>query len=489
MRELRVGIVTCVTIVLIACASASAAAVSSEIPYQGVLKSGSDKPLSGTYTVSFNLYDVSPGGTPLATDTHSVKAKNGRFATTLTFPTEFFDGRGLWLGIKRGTSVEASPRTMLYPVAYAIGLRPGIVGASFTASRAGDPGTGVYYPGLNVSTIFTANPGINVNTTGDRSSGVRITTWGESSTGLSATSRGDESAAIVGVTTGVHSPGLVINAVGDNSYGIYAWSPEDTGIIGHGKTGGRFSTVAAGTGSDDLNPGINVTTDHAYNPGIVVNTSSPDSDGIYVRTNAGQSQGINAETFGDGSYGGYIRTYGPNSDGLYIWTSQSRAIYAQSLAADGISIDTPNYIQARGSKFPSADVAEYIPVAENVTPGTVLIIGEDGRLAPSTAAFDSRVAGIVSTEPGIFLGSKEDGNNGEALVAVAGRVPCKVDATNGPIHPGDLLTTSDTPGYAMKAEPTMINGRGFYPDGTILGKALGTLESGTGIIEVLVTLQ
>ena len=45
------------------------------------------------------------------------------------------------------------------------------------------------------------------------------------------------------------------------------------------------------------------------------------------------------------------------------------------------------------------------------------------------------------------------------------------------------------PGYAMKAEPTMINGRGFYPDGTILGKAMGSLESGTGTIEVLVTLQ
>jgi hypothetical protein len=50
-----------------------------------------------------------------------------------------------------------------------------------------------------------------------------------------------------------------------------------------------------------------------------------------------------------------------------------------------------------------------------------------------------------------------------------------------PIHPGDLLTTSDMPGYAMKATDPKI--------GTILGKAMGTLESGTGVIEVLVTLQ
>ena len=99
------------------------------------------------------------------------------------------------------------------------------------------------------------------------------------------------------------------------------------------------------------------------------------------------------------------------------------------------------------------------------------------------------MAGIVSTSPGVTLGTNADGNPGEAQVAIAGRVPCRVDASNGPIRPGDLLTTSDRPGYAMKAEPTIINGRGFYPDGTILGKALGTLETGTGTIEVLVTLQ
>jgi len=56
-----------------------------------------------------------------------------------------------------------------------------------------------------------------------------------------------------------------------------------------------------------------------------------------------------------------------------------------------------------------------------------------------------------------------------------------VDASNGPIHPRDLLTTSDNPGYSMKATDPKV--------GTILGKAMGTLESGTGTIEVIVTLQ
>jgi len=92
-------------------------------------------------------------------------------------------------------------------------------------------------------------------------------------------------------------------------------------------------------------------------------------------------------------------------------------------------------------------------VTEDVAPGTVLVIGEDGKLQPSTTAYDTRVAGIVSTEPGVSLGTKEGGNPGEETIAVAGRVTCKVDATSAPIHAGDLLTTSDNPGYAMKAVP------------------------------------
>ena len=128
-------------------------------------------------------------------------------------------------------------------------------------------------------------------------------------------------------------------------------------------------------------------------------------------------------------------------------------------------------------------------VTEDVAPGTVLVIGEDGKLQPSTTAYDTRVAGIVSTEPGVSLGTKEGGNPGEETIAVAGRVTCKVDATSAPIHAGDLLTTSDNPGYAMKAVPDVINGHKYYPDGTILGKAMGSLDSGTGTIEVLVTLQ
>jgi hypothetical protein len=87
------------------------------------------------------------------------------------------------------------------------------------------------------------------------------------------------------------------------------------------------------------------------------------------------------------------------------------------------------------------------------------------------------------------LATKEDGNAGEEAIAVAGRVPCRVDAGYGAIYPGDVLTTSPTPGHAMKAVKVNAGSVTIYEPGTVLGKAMGTLESGTGVIEVLVTLQ
>ena len=73
--------------------------------------------------------------------------------------------------------------------------------------------------------------------------------------------------------------------------------------------------------------------------------------------------------------------------------------------------------------------------------------------------------------------------DGSLLVSLAGRVYCWADAANGPIEPGDLLTTSDTPGYAMKVIEHA------KAQGAIIGKAMTDLKQGKGLILVLVTLQ
>jgi hypothetical protein len=136
-----------------------------------------------------------------------------------------------------------------------------------------------------------------------------------------------------------------------------------------------------------------------------------------------------------------------------------------------------------------ADVAEPFELSTpDVAKGSVVVIDDEhaGKLKLSTRAYDTRVAGIVSgangIEPGISLyqqGALEGGRN----VALSGRVYVLADATDGAIKPGDLLTTSGTPGHAMKVAD---HGNA---QGAILGKAMSGLEDGRGMVLVLVTLQ
>ncbi len=136
-----------------------------------------------------------------------------------------------------------------------------------------------------------------------------------------------------------------------------------------------------------------------------------------------------------------------------------------------------------------ADLAEPFQMSGGkLTPGSVVVIDEEhpGQLKLAAQAYDQRVAGVISgangVTPGIALqqeGVLEGGQN----VALTGRVYVHADANAGPIKPGDLLTTSDTPGHAMKVSEHS------RAQGAVLGKAMTGLKSGTGLVLVLVTLQ
>jgi hypothetical protein len=136
-----------------------------------------------------------------------------------------------------------------------------------------------------------------------------------------------------------------------------------------------------------------------------------------------------------------------------------------------------------------ADLAEPFAMSCGTVPAGALVVIDDenpGKLKLSNCAYDRRVAGITSgaggVKPGLTLSQKdvfEDGQN----VAINGRVYCLADASYGVIKPGDLLTTSDTPGHAMKA--TNYD----RAQGSVIGKAMSGLDEGTGLVLVLVTLQ
>ena len=134
-----------------------------------------------------------------------------------------------------------------------------------------------------------------------------------------------------------------------------------------------------------------------------------------------------------------------------------------------------------------ADYAEDFDVAESTaTPGTVMVLDDAGRLRTSTREYDRRVAGVLSGAggftPGIVL-DRQGETAGRRPLALMGKVWCRVDASHGAIAVGDFLTTSATPGHAMKAADPQ---RAY---GAVIGKALKPLASGRGLVPILITLQ
>jgi hypothetical protein len=134
------------------------------------------------------------------------------------------------------------------------------------------------------------------------------------------------------------------------------------------------------------------------------------------------------------------------------------------------------------------DVAEWVPSRQRLAAGTVVVLDTErsNQVLASTRAYDTKVAGVVSSMPGITLG---EAGEGKILVATTGRVKVKVDATRAPIRVGDLLVTGDKEGVAMRSEPLDLGGVPIHRPGTLIGKALEPLARGVGEILVLLSLQ
>jgi hypothetical protein len=145
-------------------------------------------------------------------------------------------------------------------------------------------------------------------------------------------------------------------------------------------------------------------------------------------------------------------------------------------------------LQAGDVILAGADCAEDFDISDGrlAEPGTVMVLDDNGAVRPSEQAYDARVAGVVSGadrfRPAVILDRRHNGVT-RAPIALMGKVFCKVDARDAPVAVGDMLTTAATPGHAMKVDdPT----RAF---GAVIGKALGGLAEGQGLIPVLIALR
>jgi len=217
----------------------------------------------------------------------------------------------------------------------------------------------------------------------------------------------------------------------------------------------------------------------AFDNGVLALEQSDTNNGlVYIN---GGLPGLNfggGGSFLYGYNGGALGTVSPNEVSL-SWNYLGDVWVSNNLSTLSLTI--------RGG----SDLAEPFKISSDnkeVPDGSVVVIDEEnpGRLKVSSQPYDTRVAGILSgangIHPGIQMqqeGVMEDGRN----VALSGRVYVQADASNGPIKPGDLLTTSSAPGRAMKVTDHL------RAQGAILGKAMSGLSEGNGMVLVLVTLQ
>ena len=514
---------TCQTIIV--CSVALLASVSpsdaqgTAFTYQGRLQDGGS-PANGSYDLAFTLFDAETDGTAIAgpLDLPATAVSNGLFTVSLDFGGQF-DGGPRYLEIQVNTNggdtpVILSPRQQLTPAPYAIFAQnaSGVAGGAVVQSLNGLKDDVTLVAGANVTITPNGNT-LTIDAAGAGGGGIWSVNNNNAYYNAGNVGIGTDSPQTkLAVRTGTGYYGFT-HTDGTTSVGSYV------GGSSSGAAGGWLGTLSAdplhlfvGGGQPSL------TIDTTGNVGIGTHTPA---EKLTIAGVTGIDNGLKVTGIGLNGVGMAIENTYPGGHkyalvsgdfyivppGIPAGAGDFRIVDETANVGDrfviaangnvGINIANPQAtLDVNGTTRTSvltitggADLAEPFPLSSEYIPaGSVVVIDEEhpGQLKPSTAPYDTRVAGIVSgangIHPGISLqqaGALAGGQN----VALTGRVYALADADSASIHPGDLLTTSCTPGHAMKVTD---HGKG---QGAILGKAMSSLETGKGLVLVLVTLQ
>jgi hypothetical protein len=519
----------------------AAATVASRINYQGELREGG-VPVTGKRTMTVRLYSNSSCTSLLQTIVlGSVAVTDGRFSVAVNVNQALFNGQGVWLRLQVGTTQMSCQELM--PVPYALSLRPSAIirgavsGTAFgnavlNVQNTAPDGTGGYFTsqaghGLSATTTstqtnhyggnFSARGGYGIYAQSQQNNAIRAAGGTDLSgvwqlggpvgvAGLSATSIG---------VYGSSRDAVGVGGVSRDWYGVAGSSTNNT--AGYFRSGGGHGIDAATTSSSSSyyggkfdairGPGVyahsqyhnailavggsTAFTEVGYLPGPVgvVGLSATDvgvlgssRDEAGVRGHSKKGVGVYAQSEGNYSLEAvsdkvtpiYAASNSGNLIELWDWAPYNLRFYVSN--AGSVFADGP--FSAGG-----ADLAERVDATEELEPGDVVVINNDypGQFCRTSQPYSTLVAGVISTEPSFVMNNGADDTR--PLLALVGRVPVKVTAEEGgPIYPGDLLVSSSTPGHAMKAGADP-------PIGTIIGKALGRLEDGQGVIQMLVMLR
>ena len=516
---------------LVVTANAEAPAV---IPYRGRLTDPSGRPINETLSMTLRLYAMAEGGAAAWGEVHTaVTVTDGLFTVYLgesvPLSSEALNANP-YLGLAVGTDSEMRPRQRVGSVAYARTLAPGAVisgnlGPLVTvrntrdAWEPQDPDSGI---ALSVRSTSGSGPALAVRLDASsqlgaafasaiyarRSSGIgayaTIQATNESEwPGLAAnSSKGTALVGVAGEPVGSGSP-----AGGDFSGWYRMLYTTRAGVFGYSSIGpgGYFTATGTGLYATSLDgPAIQADLrvsgqgTHGFNHTIVASSGSVRGFAAVLGTHATDGPGVSGRSLqGSGvlgeagrsgggpvndplnslsaSTGAGVMGYSTIGPGLFAWST-----ITDSLVVSGNARITGDVLIG-GGVITNADVAEDYVAVGPLEAGDVVVLeaGVPLGLRRADQPYDTRVAGIVSTDPAIVLSRAAGG----APLALVGRAPVKVDATYGAIRVGDLLTTSSTPGHAMRCADRL------QCVGAIVGKALEPLAGGKGVILALVTLQ
>jgi len=360
----------------------------------------------------------------------------------------------------------------------------GILGGNLVVN--GGVGIGFSNPTPNQLYVLNSTPG-SAAVYAESASGRAV--WGKS-----VTSKGvfGESTSLEGVQ-GVSSSGSGVAGVSTSGIGVLGVSTSAAGVFGQSAA----PNLLTSPGVFGRATGVGGTAVYALSEG---------SGGIGLYGESATGRGVwGKSTNSRGVYGESVNNVGvwgfsSNSTGVIGASTNGYGVDGSSASATGFGGHFSNTGGGKALRVDGTgsigileitaglDLAEHFEIAEGGKPGLVVAIDpkNPGQFSIARGAYNRRVAGIISGANNLAAGMILAGvkqSEKSMPIALSGRVWVYCDATRHAIRPGDLLTTSNIAGHAMRVISYA------RAQGAVIGKAMTELKSGRGLVLVLVSLQ
>ena len=458
------------TIPVLLVAVSVGANVPSLVSYQGYLENEAGSPMTGPVDLEIHLYDSSTNGTSQWSETHTaVTLTNGVFNIALGSVTSYapslFDQPELWLEITVDGTQTLLPRTRILAVPYAMraALADSVRGnGGASGSPWSEDQASVWVDGKNVGIgtsspetylhvagqvtleqkVFLRHPDIGVNATGSGLPDYDGDNLSEQGLYISSNNENRKSLRFRRTGTGVAGTGGIRWGDYDND-DFYLHRTDDGRMrleyFNYSATPHTVDSILIvrenGLGSwknDYTVNGLFTVGDGTGFPGKEFLRFNTERDWVVRQKGTGAEAALEVASIG----GGGNKDLEVTTGGKFIVNGRAKC----------------DVLEIAG-----ADLVESFEVAsDNVVPGAIVVIDRSnpGALTTSTQPYDRTVAGVVSGAGGISVGvymGEGSGLGGDTPVAMTGRVYARCTTENGPIEPGDMLTTSSLSGHAMKA--------------------------------------